>query len=94
MDLAYTLLRALLVRAAHFATQKIHANVRGTEADDYSMNSLTEATFRVLLVNRVVVGKPHRRRKNAIGLVEPPCGYHSVRDYIALARHASQLGLL
>ena len=52
------------------------------EADDYSMNTSKNAAFRVLLVNRVVVGKPYKRLLNATDLTEPPSGYHSVWLYI------------
>ena len=48
------------------------------EADDYVVNGDDSLRFRVLLVNRVVVGKPHQRRENATWLTEPPSGHHSV----------------
>jgi len=50
-----------------------------TEADDYSSNGSADASFRVLLVGRMVVGKALKRRTNATDLTELPCGYHSVR---------------
>ena len=49
-----------------------------TEADDYMLNGDESSKYRVLLVNRVVVGNPHKRRLNATNMFEPPCGYHSV----------------
>ncbi|TFK36683.1 hypothetical protein BDQ12DRAFT_609443 [Crucibulum laeve] len=48
------------------------------EADDYALNIERSSRLRVLLVNRVVVGKPYKRRQNAVNLTEPPCGHHSV----------------
>ena len=50
------------------------------EADDYVLNGDKSLKFRVLLLNRVVVGKPHKRRRNATWLTEPPHGHHSVRS--------------
>ena len=50
-----------------------------TEADDYMLNGDESSKYRVLLVSRVVVGNPHKRRLNATNLIEPPCGHHSVR---------------
>jgi hypothetical protein len=49
-----------------------------TEADDYTLNGDSSCKYRVLLVSRVVVGNPHKRRQNATNMIEPPCGYHSV----------------
>jgi hypothetical protein len=48
------------------------------EADDYSSNLSEKAALRVLLVNRVVVGRTHRLRRNDRGLTSPPWGYHSI----------------
>jgi len=50
------------------------------EADDYASNESKNATYRALLVNRVVVGKANRRRRNAQHLTAPPPGYQSVSD--------------
>lgn len=50
-----------------------------SEADDYSFNAAKNSNFRMILVNRVVVGKPCKRRQNATNITEPPCGHHSVR---------------
>ena len=49
-----------------------------TEADDYTLNGDENGRFKVLLVSRVVVGNPYKRRYNATDLAEPPCGHHSV----------------
>jgi hypothetical protein len=49
-----------------------------TEADDYMLNGDESSKYRVLLVSRVVVGNPHKRRQNATNMIEPPCGHHSV----------------
>lgn len=48
------------------------------EADDYTLNGDESSKLRVLLVSRVIVGNPHKRRHNATDLIEPPCGHHSV----------------
>lgn len=48
------------------------------EADDYTINKSQKATLRILLVSRVVVGKPHRRKRNATKLTRPPAGFNSV----------------
>ena len=53
---------------------------RWPEADDYVLNADESSKFRVLLVNRVVVGNPHKRRQNATKLTEPPYGHHAVRS--------------
>ena len=63
-------------------TMKIAIPDMFSEADDYSKNTSKKAAFRVLLVNRVVVGKPYKRLHNATNLTEPPSGYHSVWSYI------------
>ncbi|KAJ2932508.1 hypothetical protein H1R20_g4586, partial [Candolleomyces eurysporus] len=47
-------------------------------ADDYTANPDNASNLRVILVSRVIVGKAHRRKKNATSLTEPPCGHHSV----------------
>ena len=49
-----------------------------TEADDYMLNGDESCKYRVLLVSRVVVGNPHKRRLNATNMFEPPHGHHSV----------------
>ncbi|KAF8343525.1 hypothetical protein F5887DRAFT_289226 [Amanita rubescens] len=56
----------------------IYVTACSSKADDYSMNTSKNAAFHVLLVNRVVVGKPYKRLHNATGMTEPPSGYHSV----------------
>ncbi|KAF8730638.1 hypothetical protein AX14_005327 [Amanita brunnescens Koide BX004] len=56
----------------------IYVTACSSKADDYSKNTSKKAAFRVLLVNRVVVGKPYKRLHNATNLTEPPSGYHSV----------------
>ena len=53
-----------------------------SEADDYTSNLSKEATLRVALVSRVVVGIPYKRFRNATHLVTPPNGYHSVRTLV------------
>ncbi|KAG1743479.1 ADP-ribosylation [Suillus lakei] len=53
-----------------------------TEADDYSCNLSQDACLRTLLVNRVVVGRPYKRYRNAPDLVKPPDGFDSVTGEI------------
>lgn len=52
------------------------------EADDYTLNG-DNCRLRILLVSRVVVGNPYKRRYNATDLAEPPCGHHSVSAEVA-----------
>ncbi|TEB34609.1 ADP-ribosylation [Coprinellus micaceus] len=56
----------------------IYATTCSSKADDYTANPKDTSKLRVLLLNRVIVGKAHRRQRNATSLTEPPCGYHSV----------------
>ncbi|KAF8626115.1 hypothetical protein AX17_006610 [Amanita inopinata Kibby_2008] len=56
----------------------IYSTACSSKADDYMKNTSNNATLRVMLVNRVVVGKSFRRRYNATNLTEPPQGYDSV----------------
>ena len=68
----------LLVLRVSLVTTKRLVAYRELEADDYVLNEDGSSKLRVLLVNRVIVGNPHKRRQNATGLTEPPCGHHSV----------------
>lgn len=70
-------LLARLVRLYSFFTSVYPLN-RSTEADDYSCNLSQDACLRTLLVNRVVVGRPYKRYRNAPNLVKPPDGFDSV----------------
>ncbi|KJA16181.1 hypothetical protein HYPSUDRAFT_193448 [Hypholoma sublateritium FD-334 SS-4] len=56
----------------------IYTSTCSSKADDYTLNGDESSSLRVLLVNRVVVGNPHKRQHNATELTEPPSGYHSV----------------
>ncbi|KAF8910519.1 hypothetical protein CPB84DRAFT_1763865 [Gymnopilus junonius] len=56
----------------------IYTTACSSKADDYALNADESTKLRVLLVSRVIVGNPHKRRQNATGLTEPPCGHHSV----------------
>ncbi|KIM40644.1 hypothetical protein M413DRAFT_446065 [Hebeloma cylindrosporum] len=56
----------------------IYTTTCSSKADDYVLNDDESSKLRVLLVNRVIVGNPHKRRQNATALTEPPCGHHSV----------------
>lgn len=56
----------------------IYTTSCSSKADDYSFNAAKNSNFRMILVNRVVVGKPCKRRQNATNITEPPCGHHSI----------------
>ncbi|KAF9533959.1 hypothetical protein CPB83DRAFT_844835 [Crepidotus variabilis] len=56
----------------------VYTTACSSKADDYSKNGEENSQFRAVLVSRVVVGNPHKRRFNATELTEPPCGHHSV----------------
>ncbi|KII89718.1 hypothetical protein PLICRDRAFT_697580 [Plicaturopsis crispa FD-325 SS-3] len=56
----------------------IYTTSCSSKADDYLEDLAKTPRFRVLLVNRVVVGNTFKQRKNAVNLTEPPSGYHSV----------------
>ncbi|PPQ78504.1 hypothetical protein CVT26_005143 [Gymnopilus dilepis] len=56
----------------------IYTTACSSKADDYALNADESTSLRVLVVSRVVVGNPYKRRQNATGLTEPPCGHHSV----------------
>ncbi|KAJ7592667.1 hypothetical protein C8J56DRAFT_1127056 [Mycena floridula] len=55
----------------------IYTSSCSSKADDYSANGI-DSSCRVVLVNRVVVGRAYQRKYNAANLSEPPSGYHSV----------------
>jgi hypothetical protein len=49
------------------------------EADDYFRSGgNSKSKYRLVLVNKVVVGKPMVLNRNATELTGPPKGYHSV----------------
>ncbi|KAF8896054.1 hypothetical protein BD779DRAFT_559143 [Infundibulicybe gibba] len=56
----------------------IYTTSCSSKADDYLHNVDNNSALRVMLVNRVVLGKAHKRRHNATHLSEPPRGHHSV----------------
>ncbi|KAL4075066.1 hypothetical protein V8B97DRAFT_1949297 [Scleroderma yunnanense] len=60
----------------------IYTTSCSSKADDYTTNISKEATLRVALVSRVVVGIPYKRYRNATDLVSPPNGYHSIAGEI------------
>jgi len=49
------------------------------EADDYIQNINRLTPIRAVLLNRVVVGNPERRLRNAIYRTAPLAGCHSVK---------------
>ncbi|TFK69962.1 ADP-ribosylation [Pluteus cervinus] len=56
----------------------IYSTGCSSKADDYVANKNEKARFRVVLVNRVVVGKAFKRKHNAVNLTRAPTGHHSV----------------
>ncbi|KAI5998852.1 ADP-ribosylation [Pisolithus albus] len=60
----------------------IYTTSCSSKADDYTSNLSNEASLRVMLVSRVVVGKPYKRYRNAVDLIGPPLGYHSIAGEI------------
>ncbi|KAJ3763958.1 hypothetical protein EV360DRAFT_77911 [Lentinula raphanica] len=60
----------------------IYTTSCSSKADDYYSVGRSRQQhpqdLRVLLLNRVVVGKPHNRRHNATHMNQPPSGHHSV----------------
>lgn len=60
----------------------IYTTSCSSKADDYTSSLSKEATLRVALVSRVVVGIPYKRFRNATHLVAPPVGYHSIAGEI------------
>ncbi|THU94583.1 ADP-ribosylation [Dendrothele bispora CBS 962.96] len=56
----------------------IYVTSCSSKADDYFSGNPNISDSRVLLVNRVIVGKAAKYRFNATTLTEPPCGYNSV----------------
>jgi hypothetical protein len=62
-----------------------HSDVHcAIEAQDYSKSVSRNAMLRVMLVNRVIVGKPYRRHQNAPDWTEPPPGFDSVRTHLLI----------
>ena len=49
-----------------------------TEADDYVSNLSESASLRVMILSRVVVGRPDKRSRNDPHLTAPSSGYDSV----------------
>lgn len=78
--MGYTLANAPLVSVLSLRIR--NAPKYSSEADDYSWNAVSDSPFRVLLVNKVIVGRPHTRRQNAQALTKPPHGFHSVRLHL------------
>ncbi|KAH7884348.1 ADP-ribosylation [Phlebopus sp. FC_14] len=60
----------------------IYTTSCSSKADDYVSNISENACLRVMLISRVVVGKPYKRYRNAADLVAPPHGYDSVAGEI------------
>ncbi|KIK57330.1 hypothetical protein GYMLUDRAFT_203749 [Collybiopsis luxurians FD-317 M1] len=61
----------------------IYTTSCASKADDYSSIGRSNCQHlnrnsRILLLNRVVVGKPHHRRQNGTHMSQPPPGFHSV----------------
>ncbi|TCD61866.1 Iron-sulfur clusters transporter atm1, mitochondrial [Steccherinum ochraceum] len=56
----------------------IYTSSCSSKADDYTANASKDAKCRVVLLNRVALGKSYRVKRNAVDLTGPPPGYHSV----------------
>ncbi|KAF9533938.1 hypothetical protein CPB83DRAFT_844794 [Crepidotus variabilis] len=56
----------------------IYTTTCSSKADGYSTNGDETCQFKAILVNRVVVGNPHKLQINATPLTKPPKGRHSV----------------
>ncbi|KAL4249305.1 hypothetical protein ABKN59_007006 [Abortiporus biennis] len=56
----------------------IYTSSCSSKADDYTRNLNGHAKLRVLLLNRVALGKTYKLRRNATDLKQPPSGYNSV----------------
>jgi len=56
----------------------IYTSSCSSKADDYASNASKDAKSRVVLLNRVTLGKAYKFRRNAVDLLGPPPGYHSV----------------
>ncbi|THV01272.1 ADP-ribosylation [Dendrothele bispora CBS 962.96] len=56
----------------------IYVTSCSSKADDYFLGNPSISHSRVLLVNRVIVGKAAKYRFNATTLIKPPRGYNSV----------------
>ena len=78
LEMEYTPLPLLQVSLVDDGGLAIVQQWNCPEADDYVLNGDESLRFRVLLLNRVIVGKPHRRQQNATWLTEPPYGHQSV----------------
>ncbi|KAF9440535.1 ADP-ribosylation [Macrolepiota fuliginosa MF-IS2] len=56
----------------------IYTTSVSSKADDYTRNVNGNTATRALLLNRVIVGNPKMRTRNAVNLLSPPPGCHSV----------------
>jgi len=64
-------------RFSRFGTG-IYTSSCSSKADDYARNISSRANYRVMLLNRVTLGKSFELLQNAQDLRGPPSGYHSV----------------
>ncbi|KIK96581.1 hypothetical protein PAXRUDRAFT_297439 [Paxillus rubicundulus Ve08.2h10] len=60
----------------------IYTTSCSSKADDYVSNISESASMRVMLINRVVVGKPYKRYRNSPDIIAPPAGYDSIAGEI------------
>ncbi|KAF9243538.1 ADP-ribosylation [Melanogaster broomeanus] len=60
----------------------IYTTSCASKADDYVSNLSDRASLRVMLINRVVVGKPYKKYRNSPDIVSPPYGYDSIAGEI------------
>ncbi|KAI9570622.1 ADP-ribosylation [Boletus coccyginus] len=60
----------------------IYTTTCSSKADDYVSNISESASLRVMILSRVVVGRPYKRYRNAPDLIAPPSGYDSIAGEI------------
>ncbi|KAH0833183.1 ADP-ribosylation [Lanmaoa asiatica] len=60
----------------------IYTTSCSSKADDYVSNLPESGALRVMILSRVVVGRPYKRYRNAPDLVAPPSGYDSIAGEI------------
>ncbi|KAG9315169.1 ADP-ribosylation [Chiua virens] len=60
----------------------IYTTTCSSKADDYVCSLSERATLRVMILSRVVVGRPYKRYRNATDLIAPPSGYDSIAGEI------------
>ncbi|KAF8134894.1 ADP-ribosylation [Boletus edulis] len=60
----------------------IYTSSCSSKSDDYVCNLSENASLRVMILCRVVVGRPYKRYRNAPDILAPPSGYDSIAGEI------------